>query len=64
MLDVGCNTGLIGRTLGVLGNKIDAIDNAAVDYQGSYERLSGVVKADLFDYLETNKEETDGGADI
>lgn len=54
VLDVGCNTGLIGRILGVLGNRIDAIDNAAVDVQGSYERLSGVVKADLFDYLETN----------
>ena len=54
ILDVGCNSGLIGRILETLGNKIDAIDNAAVDIQGSYERLSDVVKADLFDYLETN----------
>lgn len=59
VLDVGCNSGLIGRILGVLGNKIDAIDNAAVDAQGSYERLSGVVKADLLDYLGTNNTQWD-----
>lgn len=54
MLDVGCNSGLIGRALGTLGNFIIGIDNAAVDAQGCYDMLSGVQKADLFDYLTTN----------
>ena len=54
MLDVGCNSGLIGRALGVLGNSVVGIDNAAVDAQGCYDALSGVQKSDLFDYLAVN----------
>ncbi len=54
ILDVGCNSGLIGKVLEILGNNIAAIDNGAVDTQGCYESLSGVLKVDLFDYLTAN----------
>lgn len=55
ILDVGCNSGLIGRVLGMLGNSIVAIDSGVVDVQERYETLSGIQKVDLFDYLISNQ---------
>ncbi len=36
LLDVGCNNGLIGRTLGVLGNRVLGIDSGIIETQNFY----------------------------
>ena len=59
ILDVGCNNGLIGRSLGVLGNRVRGIDNGVIDGQKRYEPLCDVEKCDLCDYLDGTSEKWD-----
>ena len=54
LLDVGCNTGLIGRAVGALGNEVHGIDNYAVDSQAMYGNLQNVEKCDFLEYLRNN----------
>ncbi|MBE6356569.1 MAG: class I SAM-dependent methyltransferase [Lentisphaerae bacterium] len=52
LLDVGCNTGLIGRAIGALGNTVAGIDNYAVNSQQLYADLINVEKRDLLEYMQ------------
>lgn len=52
LLDVGCNTGLIGKAIGALGNNVSGIDNYAVNGQQLYETLQNVERRDLLEYLQ------------
>ena len=60
VLDAGANNGLVGRALGVLGNRITCLDSGIVDSQNCYEHLQSqtVVRADLRDYLAAHPGET------
>ena len=60
ILDAGSNNGLVGRALGVLGNRITCLDSGIVDSQDCYDRLRSrtVVRADLRDYLAEHPGET------
>ncbi len=51
ILDAGCNNGLIGRALAVLGNTAHGIDSGVIEGQQRYDALSNVEKADIYDYL-------------
>lgn len=62
ILDVGCNNGLVSKTLTALGCSMVGIDNGDVDTQGLYSGLQGQVqnagfefyRADLSDFLDTD----------
>lgn len=52
ILDVGCNSNLIGNALAALGNSVLGIDNGIINTQGNYEELDGSCRRiDFLDFL-------------
>jgi len=51
ILDAGCNNGLIGHCLKVLGNHVTGIDSNLVSGQNLYAPLREIVEYDFYDYL-------------
>lgn len=50
VLDVGCNNGLVAKTLSTLGINVVGIDNSDVDRQGLYSDLQGQTRFAEFEY--------------